>query len=484
MPSPRWYFGLVTHLRRAAAHLPPSLAAGLVAIDPVATHAQEGASDRNAPRPSNERHGEDWSYLQHAAKRTGHWTEKFKYIELGEGGSSYLTTGLEARSRYEGFRNPNWGAKPDDGYVWNRLLPYADLHAGRARFFVQPIVSAISLTDRERSPVDTTGVDLLQAFAEMEADVGSSSKLRVSVGRKMVSLGAGRFVDTRYGTNVPLAFDGVDATLSGKTRRLRVFRLRPVDPGAGLLDDRASRRRAIWGAYATQWLNDDKAIGLDIFYLGFRDRNAVVDQGAGRLALRTFGVRFFGDVDGWHWNVEGVTQRGSFDGQRVRAGGIASEFGFQFIGVPLEPELALTADYITGDGNPDDNKLGTFTPMFPRGKYFASQSPIGPRNLIHLQPSITIYPGEQVSVSLTGAAYWRESSGDGIYDIPGNVVRSANGSEAHFIGKQVQFAVTWQATPELGLAASVSAFAPGRFIRETGPARTIKVASAEASFRF
>jgi hypothetical protein len=53
-----------------------------------------------------------------------------------------------------------------------------------------------------------------------------------------------------------------------------------------------------------------------------------------------------------------------------------------------------------------------------------------------------------------------------------------------FIGKQFELAAAWQVTPELNLSASVSAFDPGPFIRETGAARTIKMVGAMANFRF
>ena len=65
-----------------------------------------------------------------------------------------------------------------------------------------------------------------------------------------------------------------------------------------------------------------------------------------------------------------------------------------------------------------------------------------------------------------------------------NVVRSGKDSTARFIGTQVELAVAWQATPELNLTASVSAFEAGSFIRETGPAQTIKMLGVMATYRF
>ena len=51
-------------------------------------------------------------------------------------------------------------------------------------------------------------------------------------------------------------------------------------------------------------------------------------------------------------------------------------------------------------------------------------------------------------------------------------------------GKQIEVAAAWQATPQLNLTASLSAFDPGPFIRDTGPARTIRMAGAQTTFRF
>lgn len=465
-------------MRRAATSL-------AIACVPIASQAQVKTDVDRAPTLTIERYPEDWSHLEDRGKRTGRWTERFKYVPFRDDGSIYLTTGVEARSRYEGYDNPNWGSAPDEGYVWNRLMPYADLHVGGMRIFAQPIFSAISGASlRPRTPVDTTGVDVLQAFAEVEANVADGTSLRVSAGRKLLSLGAGRFVSTRYGPGIPQAFDGVDATVAGRTGQVTAFYFRPVDTSPEDFDDRGSRQKSTWGIYATHWLGNGRSFGVDAYYLGLRDRSAVYDQGAGRQILHNFGARVFGDTGSWNWNIEGALQRGSFAGRRASAWGLASEIGYRPRTMPLRPEFRLAFDIVSGDGDPDDPVLGTFAPMFPNGKYLGALTPVGPRNLIHVRPSAAIHPRSDMQVSLTAAAFWRQSTGDGIYAIPGVVLRDGSGSEARFIGKQFELATAWQATPELNLSASASVFDPGRFIRDTGPARPIRMVSAMANFRF
>ena len=168
----------------------------------------------------------------------------------------------------------------------------------------------------------------------------------------------------------------------------------------------------------------------------------------------------------------------------------ASRLGHRRRSRPPLPECAAAARRQLhrrrdlGDADRNDPKLGTFNPLFPRGKYFGALSPIGPRNLIHLRPTVTASPRDNLAVSLTGAAYWRQSTGDGIYAIPGFLVRSGEDGDARFIGTQIELTVAWQATPELNLTVSASAFEPGTFIRETGPARTIGMVGAMANYRF
>ncbi len=456
-----------------------------IACDPIASQAQVRTDVDRAPTLTIERHPEDWSHLQDPGKRTGHWTERFKYVPLREDGSIYLTTGMEARSRYEGYDNPNWGSTRDEGYIWHRLMPYADLHVGSVRIFAQPIFSAISgASHRPRTPVDTTGADVLQAFVEVELAVADGAALRASAGRKLLSLGAGRFVSTRYGPGIPQAFDGIDATVAGRTRQMTAFYFRPVDTSPDDFDDRGSRRRSTWGMYATQWLCNGRSFGVDAYYLGLRDRRAVYDQGPGRQILHMFGARVFGDTGSWNWNVEAALQRGLFAGRRASAWGVASEIGYRPKAMPLQPEFRLTADMVSGDDDPDEPTLGTFNPMFPNGKYFGALTPVGPRNLIHVRPSAAIHPRDDVQVSLTAAAFWRQSTGDGIYSVPGFLLRSGSDSASRFVGKQFELAAAWQATPELNLSASASVFDPGGFIRDTGPARPIRMVSATANFRF
>ncbi|MFT4056613.1 MAG: alginate export family protein [Novosphingobium sp.] len=429
-----------------------------------------------APTLTITRYDEDWSDLESAEKRDHHWTGPFKYIPLGD--DAWLSTGIELRARSENYANNLWGSAdaPNDSYVWLRALPYADLHVGKLRAFAQPILATSVSVAPSPGPVDGTGVDLLQGF--VEADLGP---VTLRAGRQMLSLGTERLVGTRYGPNVPLAFDGLRANVTVGTAKVSLLAVRPVQPGKGSFDDRTSSQKALWGAYAAM-------PELDLYYLGYRnDAARWAGSGGGREGgetRHTLGARWHAKRGDWHWNVEGAYQFGRFSGGSISAWTVGTEFGRAFPDLPLSPELTLRANVVSGDHDPADTHLGTFNALFPKGKYFGELSPVGPYNIMNLHPTIGLQLAPTVSASVAAAAYWRQSLDDGIYDIPGNLVRAAGDSRARFIGKEVEATLAWQATAELELSMSVSAFAPGAFIRDTGSARTIRMFGLESNFRF
>ncbi len=437
-----------------------------------------------APTLTIERYREDWSVLADPAQRSGRWTEPFKYIPLDPSGNAYLTTGAELRERYEGYEGLQFGSARDQHYLWSRAMPYADLHIGTVRFFFQPVLAYASGLKPGPTPIDRTGADVLQAFVDVVKDVGHNASIRIEIGRQMFALGTERLVGTRYGLNVPQAFDGTRANIYAGRNRLQLFYVRPVESRLGNFDDRSSHRQALWGVYETHWFTPDQTMGMDVYYLGFRDRQAVVQQGTGREMRATFGARWFGSASGWHWNFEQAYQTGRFANGRISAWGIANEVGKVLPTLPLSPDVTIRADYITGDKDPAHRSMQGFDPMFPKGKYFGGLSPIGPRNIIDIHPAITVHLPKRVSLEVDGMAYWRQSLGDGVYDTPGQLLRAGNPTQGRFIGKQAEIALGWQATPELSLGASYGTFFPGEFIRNTGPAHAIHMVGLETNVRF
>ncbi|HZV11179.1 MAG TPA: alginate export family protein, partial [Novosphingobium sp.] len=343
---------------RASPALAAPLAAALALLAPAAARADPPAESWQPPVLTPERYNEDWSSLADPAGRTGHWTEAFKYIPLDGTGSAYLTTGGELRLRDETYHANLWGqaSAPDNGYLWARLLPYADLHVGQLRAFVQPVLGYAVGVRPAPSAIDQTRADLLQAFADVDVPLGGQgggqggASLRLRAGREMVGLGTERLVGTRYGPNLPLAFDGGRAIFHTGAFTLNAFYLLPVEAGPNSFDDHSSPTRRLWGAYATQAFG---AGGVDLYYLGYRNSAASFQQGRGRELRHTLGLRWFGTTTGraagWHWNMEGMAQFGRFADSTIGAWSIASEVGHRFAGARLHPDFTLRANIASGD---------------------------------------------------------------------------------------------------------------------------------------
>jgi len=469
-------------LGTAIAYLPAmTVARQATTADSGSAAAPAGYGPWHAPVLTTERYNEDWSLLADPARRSGHWTEAFKYLPLGTTPGVYLTTGIELRVRYERYRGNVWGSAPDEGYVWKRALPYVDAHVGSARVFVQPILAYASGVKPSAGPIDRTGADLLQGFADALFQLDADTSLRLRAGRELLSFGSERLIGTRYGPNVLLAFDGGRAIVHRGALTANVFYVRPVEPGPHAFDDRHSPTRALWGLYTTRAF---AAGGLDLYYLGYRNDRAAFEQGQGREQRHTLGSRFFGATDGWHWNLEGMLQGGRFADMPIRAWSLAAEFGRSLATLAFAPDITVRADVASGDRSPHDHRLGTFNALFPKGKYFGELSPIGPYNIVNLQPGVTFTLLPRLQLGLLTTLYWRQSRGDGIYDMPGHLLRAGNGSGARWVGRETELSIEWQASAALTLAASVSEFRPGAFIRQTGPARRIGMLGLETNFRF
>lgn len=78
------------------------------------------------------RYEEDYGFLRDPSCRTDFW-DPLKYVPLDENGAVYLSTGVDARVKYEYFHNFLWGQGVQDanGYALQRYLVHGDLHVTR-----------------------------------------------------------------------------------------------------------------------------------------------------------------------------------------------------------------------------------------------------------------------------------------------------------------------------------------------------------------
>ena len=469
--------------------LPALAAAFLVAT--LTTHAQSGeVSGTVVPDRSYMllREDEDWSFLRDPTLRQDFW-DPIKYIRLRQGDNDwFMTIGGEAREVWEQIGNDNWGQSPYwNGYLNERYMLSFDIHYGKhVRTFVELKSGLNSFRYRGPRPIDEKKLDFQAGFLEVGNSAGANS-VALRVGRQELEYGSGRLMDVREGPNVRLSFDGFMVKSKIDSWQIDGFAVRPDLDNPGFFDNAPNHAVGFWGVYATRSLPHKTS--LEVYYLGLDRKQATFERGTAQEVRHTLGSRISRPVaterSGWDFDDEGLWQFGTFGSASIRAWTIASDTGYRFPNLKLKPRFSAKADISSGD-HPHSNTLGTFNPLFPKGDYFgvlATTGP-GPINFIDVHPRVeTTFP-HSVTVSVDWIFQWRESLQDGVYAVPGFLIRAADGSQARFVGNRPGTQIRWQVSHHLWFQADYGIFYAGKFLKQTQPGRNLNYWALWAGYKF
>lgn len=477
-----------------------------VALTPSAAHGQratsgEGVGRQQPPRPATpgevpsadhlpqfdpRRYTEDYLYLRDPAERRGAWWEGLKYVPLDRDEDVVLGLGGEARVRGEAYANALFDRSPrgDQAYVWERLLPYADLHVGpHLRAFAQIEAAYSQGQEPGPSPLDRTGVDLLQGFVELSAQL-RGGRVSARIGRQVVSYGDGSLIDSRYGPNVLQAFDGAFANYTKGAWRADAFWARPVVGGLRDFDDATSDDQQIWGVVVGHDLARVERGVVDLAYIGFRNAPARFGSVPGIETRHSLALRHAGAAGPVDWKGEAIGQFGRFGGLDIRAYAVAAELGWTPQGVPLAPRLHVNGGIASGDRDPRDGRLGTFNALFPRGQYFSDTGLIGPYNLINLRAGSTVNIAPGLRIDGLAGFYWRHSVADGVYRNGGGPLFAAAQGTRRYVATQYEAVLDYSLTRGVDLRLTAALFTPGSFVRSTGPVALVRFLGVETRLWF
>lgn len=404
-------------------------------------------------------------------------------VAVGEDSSTVpsVATGGQVRQQYERFANEEWGAEePDpDGYWLQRYMWHVDARISRRLRLYGELKSGLEMGRAGGPrPPDEDRLDVHQGFVDV-----SFGPVTGRIGRQELAFGSQRLVSGREGPNVRQTFDAGSIVAAHRRWHVHGFGGRYVRTEEGVFDDSSGTGRALWGVYAVRWL-ERRSRGVDLYYLGYRRKHATFDQGQGRELRHSLGARIWKRSGALDYDVEAVLQMGRFANADIRAWTIASDTGYRAEAVAGRPRLGLRADMTSGDRDRDDDRLGTFNALFPRGAYFGLIASAGPSNHMDLHPQVAAHPRDGLVVTASWLFIWRRQLDDGIYGIPGTLLRSGAGTHSRFVGHSPGLEAEWQVTRRLSLTGNASFFTAGPFIQESGPARTIGFVAAWATYRF
>ncbi len=469
----------------------------------------------------------------------GHdWADPLKYIPLGEREHWYLTLGGDVRWWYENYQNENWGVLPflpadadqvetdQNDYLMQRYMFHGDFHLGRrVRAFAQLKSGIVNgRTGGPRPIIDNDELDVNQAFLDVNLllDREKAPNVTLRLGRQEMHFGTGRLVSVREGPNVRAGFDGVRVIAATRRWRFDTFFVRPVitlgigvryppfppnpdlEPARGYFDDPPDYDQKFWGTFATGSVAA-LPFNIDLNYFGLTRRTGVFAQGLGPEERHTVGGRIwrggipFVPGSGWDYDVEAVYQFGKFGpGPRlgatfpfvqfpkadIRAWTLATQTGYTFNSLPLEPRVGVTAGITTGDKDPREPELQTFFTPFPNGRFFGAAQQNGPLNIQGFRPSVTLQLPRRASLTADVYFFWRQSLNDGLYNIPGFLLRPGDLTRSRYIGTQPGAELFWPVTKHMTASVAFAYFITGEFLKDNPPAENLSYLGLILGYRF
>ena len=437
----------------------------------LAVTARGASADPVRPTAQTNRAAEDWSALADPALRTRP-LDALKYLSLGDGPQTFLSLGLTLRERAESTSTPLFGVAdhPTDAFVLQRLQVHADLHLdAHWNVFVQ-LEDVRAFAKHAIGPADANPVDLRQAFAMYQHPLGDGT-FKARVGRQELSLDLQRFISLRDGPNVQQGFDAVWAAWDRPTWKVLGFVSLPVEyahhgwfDDAESLDDRLSLvrvERKLGGGVAAS------------AYYARYDRPAVTYVDASGAEQRDIvDVRFVGAGRGVDWDAEAMLQGGHVGDKAIRAWATGARLGYTL----RATRLGVQIDAASGDRHAGDDRVETFTPLFPNGYYFTLASDTGYANLVHARPSVTQRLTRALTAMASWGFQWRATTADAIYLHPMTPLPMTAGRGAAWTGSYVQLRGEAMLSPRLVVAAELVHYQAGATIRAAGGANSDYVA--------
>jgi len=433
------------------------VASAVLAASPATAQTPTPEPALRYPLPT---YDENWQFLSDPSQRTDRW-DVVKYVRFSDG--MFASFGGEARETYERFGNQDFGLSVPsrNGYLLQRYLLHVDIHLGSHLRLWTELNSSFE-NGRVGGPqpvVDVDKLDLHQGFVELGLIQRARVNVSVRTGRQEIAVGSGRLYALREGPNVPMSFDGVRAIAETGAWRLDAWAALPVTTTPGIFDDSSHHEFSVWGAYVTRTVLEHASV--DAYYLGWDLQNASFDKGVANELRHTVGARLWRNGV-WAYDFEGMYQFGRFGAGNIRAWRGVAEASRGFVG-RWNPRVKIDFDVASGDGNRSSPNLGTFNSFFQSGEYSGRAQLLGPSNSIRLEPTLTLAPRRNVSVSTGWGFYWRESEQDGLYGIPGNLIVPSNGVPGHYEGSRPIVEVAWTLNPHLSVHLNYIFVFNGRF---------------------
>jgi hypothetical protein len=374
---------------------------------------------------------------------------------------------LDLRLRYELFDPTAFGNGPqdDDGYWLWRIAPSVRVSLSE-NWTVAGQLYAAGAEGRNGGAraADRNDLDLTQAWVEWRPARTSGSFVRV--GRQEIALGSGRLIAASDVSNTRRRFDGVVANWKVDSLTLVGVAASPVRVESGVFDDRSSLENTLLGAGAIWRLSSQAQAAAYLAVSRREDAQFGVPRESDRT---TAGVRWVYRAGGRSVEAEVLGQSGEASGVDLSGWAFAGEVSQTFAAVgPVTPRLWVKASAASGDGNPNDNRVERFDPLFANPVYSGSIPLFGPTNLAAINPGITFNWASGARVGLDVAIMSRVEAADTAWTFAGTPIR-ANPDQRRGVGALWALTGAWPVNARLNVSVTAARFEARESFRPVDP---------------
>jgi hypothetical protein len=413
------------------------------------------------------RYDENYEYLKDSLQN---FYNTLKFYPLSKNKKNYASFGGEARFEFVSMHNETWGKTNigQDIFYLQRYDFHGNVHFGnRFRIFAQLRSALENGRKNGPRPIDEDKLNVQNLFADAVVWNKATHSLTLRIGEQELDYGSSRLISVRDGPNVRLYFTGAKAMYASSRFYADVLVMKADTLNPGVFDNKTSKNVNLWGIYSSRMISE--IANLDIFYIGIYRENAVFEEGTANETRHTIGFRFFKNVGGFTYDLEGTYQFGKFGNGDISAWATAIDIGYQLPHVKFKPSINLRNDYISGDGHQGDGKLGTFNPIYPQGGYFGFDPQVGSANLIAIHPYATFMFLPNLVLQTDIVMSWRQSLQDGIYRPSGTFYLAGSSSSSRHIGNAFLATTVYSLNRFITLNTGIQYFKTGSFIHDIIP---------------
>ena len=433
------------------------------------------------------RFDEDYAFLQNDSAKKNLYRQ-LKFIPLDKSESVYVSFGGEIRQEFDAFRNEDWGIRKLDqnNFYLQRYNLHADLHIGNQLRVFSQLRSALEYGRKDGPrPIDQDNMNIQNLFAEYSFLHTINEKLYVRFGRQEMLFGSQRLIAVRDGPNLRFAFDAARIGYRKNNVTVDAIAASDIKVNTGIFDNKRSKEINLWGLYSTINFKRMPKTSIDLYYLGIHHSNARYEEGVGKETRHSAGLRFWNKPSVFTYDLETVIQWGKFNSENIFAWTASSSIGYTINQAKKHTIFfGLKTDVISGDGQLNDGKLGTFNGLYPKAGYFGFDPQIGPANMIDFHPYIIQHINEKLFFQLDAVMYWRYSLQDGIYRPSGAFNLPGSSSNSRYIGTIYLGQVTYVFNNFLTADFGIQYFTIGKFINDIGGDRNAVLTNTRLMFKF